>query len=158
MKKTALQIRDKCPFCDNRYRHLVGFDKESDHKLAAFKEFQPIESTLKGSEKPRSMIQLGLYWSCCRRVASNSKKEETDKSIDFKTKVKFSKEYPEFIKRFQVEEDDDGNRQTFLELPSVSLENADHLEACNYINIALEIMAGFIGVTKEQLIAARNDT
>jgi len=137
----ALQIRDKTlyPYTDQ--------DKED---LREFKDNQVLVAKLKGYKKPRSLVQLGLYWTLCHRVAQMLSDHETQWSredIDFEVKIKVAKENPSMIRRYRAI-----NGIVYMEPISIAFVNMAHLEACKYFDKAFPVMAKMIGATVEDLL------
>ena len=116
----------------------------SEEDLERIKEFKPnqvLRAKLWGHKKPRSVIQLGMYWALCKVVADNLEgmsKEE----VDFQVKVELK-----HIKSFQVVKG-----STFIEVGSIAFRNLDHLEACRYFDRAWPVMAKMIGVSEDKLL------
>jgi len=124
------------------YHSLSIIDAESIEKIKEFKPNQILRAKLWGVKKPRSVIQLNLYWACCKTVADNLE-GKTKEDIDFDVKVALK-----HIKAFRVVKN-----ITFIEVGSISFENLAHLSACNFFDRAFPVMAKMIGVRTEELLA-----
>ena len=121
-------------------------DKDQE-EARGFKPNQIVRLKCYGAEKPRSYIQLRLYWACAKTVSENHPQDLTRDDVDFEVKIKVAKHYPSMIRRFKSV---DGT--VFMEPISIAYRNMKHLEACNFFDRAFPIMAEMIGVTKEELL------
>ena len=141
MKECPLQIRDKCPACGHKFLHLIEMVSDAS-MLSEFKLFQILKAKLYGVLKPRSVIQLHLYWALCGVVAGNLE-DMTKEDVDFEVKVKLK-----HIKSFKVIKG-----ATYIEVDSIAFRNLPHLEACNFFDRAFSVMAKMINVTLDELMA-----
>ncbi len=121
--------------------------------IEAFKTYeinQILRAKLTGHKKPRSILQLQLYWVKCGHVAqllSDHTTQFTKNDIDFEVKIKVAKEHPSMIKRFKSV-----NGIVYMEPISISFQNMPHLEACNFFDFAFVIMAGMANTTVDELL------
>ena len=122
---------------------LKATSQEDLTKLKDFKVNQILKAKLTGIKKPRSVTQLNTYWAACTLVADNSA-DKSKEQVDFDVKILLR-----HIKSMRTV----GN-ETFLEVDSISFKNLSHLEACGYFDRAFPVLAGMIGVTEDQLMAA----
>ena len=116
----------------------------------AYEINQILRAKLTGHRKPRSVLQLRLYWAVCNQVAqllSDHENQFTRNDIDFEVKIRVAKKHPSMIRRFKSL---DGI--VYMEPISISFANMPHLEACNYFDFAFPIMADMIGTTVEELL------
>ena len=112
---------------------------------------QILRAKLTGHKKPRSVLQLRLYWAVCNQVAqllSDHENQFTRNDVDFEVKIKVAKKHPSMIRRFKSV---DGI--VYMEPISIAFQNMPHLIACNYFDFAFSIMAGMAGTTVDKLLA-----
>ena len=133
MIECALQLRDDYT--------VKPFSQEDLDKVKEFKPNQILRGKLWGVKKPRSLIQLRLYWVLCQTVADNLD-GVTKEDVDWKCKKECK-----LIKRFEVEKD-----KVFIEMMSVAIANLPHMEACNYFDRAFKVMAKILDVKVEELL------
>ena len=139
MKKLAMQ-----PQRLNGQLVLVPMCEED--KLAGYKINQPLVVTVKGSRKERSLVQLGTYWACCRVVSEQHRQFADDKEVDDQLRVNL-----EFYDKNRCRVDAAGNTHIFYR--SIAVDNLEHVEACQYFDRAFDLMAEWLGITREMLIA-----
>jgi len=125
---------------NNEYA-LKVMSEEDRLKMKEFKPNQILRARLYGVKKPRSVIQLHLYWALCQVVAQNLE-DKTKEDIDFEVKLALK-----HIKSFKVVKG-----VTYIEMDSISFANLDHIEACGYFDRAFPVMAKMIDVSTEELL------
>ena len=146
----ATQLRDSCPFCKHGYLHTAPYSEDDREALLGYKLFQILRTKIWGIKKPRSVIQLNLYWAVCKHVAellSDQNNIFTKRGVDFQIKVRVSQDKPELVQHFGSV---DG--KTYVALMSTSFANMKHLEACEYYDAAYKLMESMTGVDKDELI------
>jgi hypothetical protein len=120
-----------------------------DDLRAKFCRNQMVKQTITpiGAQKQRSVAQLNLYWACCKEVADNTddQKWNTKEKVDFQCRVIL-----DFRDKSYIAVRPDGTVQ--FKYRSISFKNLKHMEACNYFTRAFDVMAGFLGVTVEDLV------
>jgi hypothetical protein len=138
MKKTVLQA-----FKSNGKIYLRPFDEHSETTIKGFKPNQLLKANISGTRKERSYKQLSTYMDCCGWVADN-KDDETKESIDFEVRVQLR-----HLKGFKVI-----NGVAFALVDSISYDNLEHLEACNYFGRAFPVLAKMVGLTVDEMLRA----
>ena len=116
----------------------------------AYEVNQILRAKLTGHRKPRSVLQLRLYWAVCNQVAqllSDHENQFTRNDIDFEVKIRVAKKHPSMIRRFKLV-----GGIVYMEPISISFANMPHLEACNYFDFAFGVMADMIGTTVDELL------
>ena len=138
MKEIAVQLKDKV---------LHPFSEEDLEILKEYKQHQILKCRLQGVQKPRSYLQLKLYWSAARIVANNTdnKQWNTKDKVDFQCRVKLHFADPDTV----VVKPDGTIAYKYR---SIAFKNLSHIMACNYFDRAFEVMAKFLGITSEKLI------
>lgn len=121
---------------------LHPFDPESAELLREYYENQPIRAKTTGIKKPRSYQQLKAYWKACEIVAENREEFESKYDVDWQVRVDLK-----FYDRMTVQ----GNK-IIVECRSISYAQLDHIEACRFFDRAFELMAGWLGVTVDELL------
>ena len=123
------------------HKTLAVMSESDSEKLKEFHPNQILRAKIYGIKKPRSVIQLNLYWACCQSVADNLD-GVTKEEVDFDVRVALR-----FIKRLKV-----SAGITYVEPMSISFANLPHIEACNYFDRAFPVMAKMINVTVDELL------
>ena len=116
----------------------------------AYEVNQILRAKLTGHKKPRSVLQLRLYWAVCNQIAqllSDHENQFTRNDVDFEVKIKVAKKHPSMIRRFKSV---DGI--VYMEPISISFQNMPHLEATKFFDFAFPIMASMVGTTVEELL------
>ena len=137
MKEVALQRIDR--------NTLKCFSEEDADAIAEFPVHKLLRAKITGALKPRSYEQLKLYHAACRTVAENTEDPNwaTKERVDFQCKV-----ICRLIKEFVVV-----NGVTHIIPGSVSYSEMSHLEACNYIDRAIDVMAKFLSLTRDEFLS-----
>jgi hypothetical protein len=114
----------------------------------AYKRNQIVQLRVKGTQKPRSVKQLNLYWKCCGLVAENTVNPmwNTKEKVDFQCRTGLH-----FVDPDLVAVKADGT--VVFSYRSIAFRNLRHIESCKYIDRAIQHMADFLGCTAKQLIA-----
>ena len=137
MKEVALQRIDR--------NTLKCFSEEDADAISEFPVHKLLRAKITGALKPRSYDQLKLYHAACRVVADNT----DDPNWNSKEKVDFQcKVICRLIKEFVVV-----NGVTHIIPGSVSYSEMSHLEACNYIDRAIDVMAKFLSLTRDEFLS-----
>lgn len=76
----------------------------------------------------------------------------TQGDVDFQVKIQVAKKHPGMIRRFLSV-----NGVVYMEPISIAYVNMKHLEACRFFELAWPILAGMIGVTKDELLKNANN-
>ena len=123
----------------NNTLHPFG---ETDYEI--LREFKPnsiLRVKLSGVKKPRSYLQLKLYWSACNLVAENTEDPHwnTKDKVDFQCRVHTHFVDPDCV---VVKPD----KTVAFKYRSISFANLGHIEACNYFDQAFRVMAKFLMV------------
>ena len=124
---------------------LSPFSKEDAEQLKIFKPNQLLRSKISGIKKERSVIQLRMFWACCRTIAENTEDENWNTPekvcIQIKLALKFFKSVivtPEGSIHF--------------DLDSISFENLGQIEANKIFDRSWPLMAKKISITVDKLL------
>jgi len=114
--------------------------------LAEFKENQIVNLKITGTQKARSIKQLGTYFAGCKLVSKNTddQKWNTYQKTDYQLRNRL--QFYDHGMTLVI----NGNVQ--FKVRSISFKNLKHIEANNYFGRAFETMAKFLGVTVEVLM------
>jgi len=137
MIEVSLQLQK-----DNTTLRVIS--EEDEQRIMEFHPNQILRAKLYGVKKPRSVIQLNLYWALCKVVADNLEGKGKE-DIDFDVKVALK-----HVKAFRIV-----NGVTFIEVGSISFANLYHLEACGFFDRAFPVMAKMIGVSTDELLGTQ---
>lgn len=147
-----------------RRKAAIAFQKQngvahpfSEEDKIAYSEFIENQVTLfevktKGNSaiKQRSWQQFKLFHAAIRVVVTNTEEADWNTVAKAKLKLKVLLNY--------VNEDaivyDEKKRQVVVQYRSFGYDALPHMEACDVFNRAWPILAGVIGITKQQLIEA----
>lgn len=131
---------------------LKPFSQEDADKLSKYREFQVLRAKIKGTKKERSYQQLKLYFGCCETVAKNTDdpKWNMKEKVDFQCRV-----ITHFVDPNLIAVRPDGTVQFFYR--SISFDNLEHIDACNYFDRAFDVMAKVLKITREELIENSED-
>lgn len=133
--------------CQIRSGALYPFSAEDKAELSNFHDNQIVHVRVKGTTKRRSILQLRLFWACCRTVSENTE----DIAWNEKSKVAFQiKVALHFVDPNMIAVRPDGT--VVFQYRSISFANLKHIEAGRFFDRAFEIMAAKIGVTVEKLL------
>lgn len=118
---------------------------EEDKARLAHKPNQPIRGKLTELRDARSLRQLRMYWASCNAVAESSPdpKLDTKDAVDWHTRIAL-RFYDE--NKIAV----DGPR-VIVQLKSIAFENLKHLAMNDFMDRALRLHAGWLGVSKGEL-------
>ena len=119
---------------------------DDQEKSKAYKFNQPVTVKMKGSKHERSLKQLGTYWACCGAVAENHKQFRDMYEVDDQLRVDL-----EFYDKNRCRVGADGQLHVFY--LSIAVANLEHIEACKYFDLAFDLMALWLGITRKMLIA-----
>lgn len=142
MKEIALQYKDKL---------FHPFSKEDQEKASEFKDNQIVTGKLRGAKKPRSLIQLRLYWAVCQNVANNTEAPgwKIKEQVDFQVRVALHFYDPGLI----IAKPDGSIAVSYR---SIAFKNLGHCEACNFFDRAFEIMARHLKCSVDELLKNTN--
>ena len=142
MKQITCQIKDKT---------LRPHSEEDLEILNEYKENQVVRVKISGVQKPRSLIQMRLYWATCKTVADNTDNKgwNTKDKVDFQCRVK-----THFVDPNTVVVKPDG--EVVYKYLSIAFKNLPHIMANNYFDRAFQEMAKFLGVSVEKLLEQIN--
>ena len=119
------------------------FSAEDKERASEFKDNQVVIGRLTGTKKTRSLKQLRLFWQCCKKIAENTNDENWNSKERVAEQVKIKCQY---IKSYIVV-----GKAVHIITGSISYKEMSHMQACNFINRAIEEMAKHIGVTVDDL-------
>ena len=148
MKEIFTQIRDRCPFCKQKFGpYFLPWGDDDREKSLAFKLYQIVRNKIYGVEKERSLKQLRTYWAACQFLADNTEHKQwnTKNKVDFQCRVD-----AHLVDKDLIVVRPNGE-YVFCYL-SIAFKNMAHLEACHYFDIAYGTMAAFWNTTKKQSI------
>jgi len=133
--------------CQLKDNVLYPFSSEDQEKLKGYKDNQVVKAKIQGAKRPRSYIQLKLYFACCKTVAENSSEQmwNSKEKVDFNCRVACH-----FVNPDLVCVQKDGTVE--FSYRSISFANLRHIEACNYFTQAFEVMAKKLNITKDNLL------
>lgn len=134
MIQIALQYKDKL---------FYPFSKEDQEKASEFKDNQIVTGKLQGAKKPRSYLQLKLFWGCCKTVAENTNDPNWNTKNKVAEQVKIKCRY---IKSYIVV-----NGDVHIITGSISYKEMSHMQATNFITNAIDEMAKFLNVPVDDL-------
>lgn len=143
MKEIAFQI-------DDQYR-FVPASAEELKKAKNYHRHQIVRAKVSGFKKPRSYLQLKMFWACCKIVADNTEDQywNTKEKVAFQVKVAL-----QFIDINKTIVDPSG--YVHLHYRSISFQSLPHMEANKFFDHAWPIMAQKIGVTVDELLENSN--
>ena len=138
MKEACFQIKDKA---------LHPFSEEDLEILREYKPNQILRVKLQGVKKPRSYLQLKLYWAGCKLVSENTEDKgwNTKEKVDFQCRV-----HTHFVDPDCVVVKKDGT--VVFNYRSIAFANLGHIESCNYFDQAFKVMAKFLMVPVDTLM------
>ena len=123
------------------------FSAEDKEKWDGYQDNQIVRAKITGIKKPRSYIQLKLYWTLCNTVADNTDDPmwNTKSKVDFQCRVGCH-----FVERDLIVVKKDGS--IAFQYKSIAFANLGHIEATNYFERAFDLMAKKLGVTVDKLM------
>ncbi|RLB87959.1 MAG: hypothetical protein DRH26_14525 [Deltaproteobacteria bacterium] len=124
---------------------LVPFSPEAKDLLKNFKPNQIVKVKVSGVKKERSVIQLRLFWACCRTVADNTEDESWNTPDKVCIQIKIALK---FFKSIIVTPDN----HVHFDLDSISFENLSQVNANKIFDRSWPIMAKKIGVSVDTLL------
>lgn len=124
---------------------LKPFSKEDSEALKAYKPNQILQAKISGIRKERSVIQLRLFWACCRTIADNTEDENwnTPEKVCLQVKIALK-----FFKTIVVGPDG----KIHFEPDSISFENLSQVNANKIFDRGWTVMAKQIGISVEELL------
>ena len=139
MKEIAAQIKSDYT--------LHPFGETDLEILREYKPNQILRVKLQGVKKPRSYIQLRLYFAGCKLVSENTEDPHwnTKEKVDWQCRV-----HTHFVDPDVVVVKHDGT--VVFKYRSISFANLGHIEACNYFDQAFKVMAKFLMVPVDILM------
>lgn len=155
----ATQLRNSCPLCKQSfglyYLPVYDEDRESSRN---YKVNQILRSKFTGTEKPRSIRQMGLYWAACKFTADNLdqlnpkwRHWNSKDNVDFQLRVAL-----DFRNKKVLAVSADGS--VAFRYKSIAFRNLKHIMACGYFTEAFELMASVLGMDDDKFIAAVKST
>lgn len=151
MIEIPTQLLNVCPLCNQSFGlFFMPHGDEAQEESKAYKLYQILKSKFWGIAKPRSVIQLNLYWACCKLVSELLSDHENildESDIDFDIKIRIAKKKPAMIKRFKFV-----NGIYHMAYISVAFRNMKHLEACKYFDSAFPMLGKDVGMDEDELI------
>lgn len=122
------------------------YSQEDHDKGQAYKINMVCRAKITGYQDQRSLAQLKLYWACCNLTAQNNDDPAWATREDVSFQVKLA------LQHFNHEKISVVGAKVFFEVGSISYENMGHLEACNFMTRAYDVMAAKVGVTADVLV------
>ena len=124
---------------------LKPFSQEDKELLKNYLPNQILKAKVSGIQKERSVIQLRMFWACCRTVASNTEDSNwnTPEKVCIQVKIALK-----FFKSVVVI--DDGS--IHFDLDSISFKNLKQIEANKVFDRSWSIMSKKIGITVDELL------
>jgi len=118
---------------------------EQDKAATAHKANQVIRGKLTEIRDARSLRQLRMYWASCNIVAENSPdpKLNSKEAVDWHTRVGLRFYDPDKIAVI--------GEKVVIQTRSIAFENLKHLEMNKFMDGALGLHAGWLGVSKREL-------
>lgn len=129
---------------------LVPFDIPTIEAMKGVSKNELVRGKFSGSKKGVSLPQFGLYWACCALVAGNTENQEMNTKEKVSEYVKLKIGWTDFRQVYS-----DGT--VHIKTKTLSHDNIDHFIFDNYFSQALEVMAGFLKITPEQLVFNAKD-
>lgn len=150
MKKLVNIHELTCQIQQNQ--QLWPFSEEDLEQLKDYYPNQLLRVSVKGTTKERSLIQLRLYFACCKKTADNTDDPQwnTKEKTDFSCRVALH-----FVDPKVTAVAPDGT--VVFRYRSIAFKNLKHIKACNYFNRAFELQALKIGKTVEELTKFAKD-
>ncbi len=111
----------------------------------AHKPNQPIRGKLTEFRDARSLKQLRMYWASCNAVAENSPdpKLNSREAVDWHTRVGLRFVDPNRVAVI--------GEKVIIHVRSIAFENLKHLEMNKFMDGALGLHAGWLGISKGEL-------
>ena len=129
--------------CQIKGKTLHPASPEDLGQLSEYSQNQIVKVKVTGFKKPRSYLQLKLFWACCRSVATNTDDPNWNHQDKVAEQVKIK---TKFIDSYMVVEG-----VVHIKTKSIAFKNLSHMESCKFFDRAFEIMAKFLGCTVEEL-------
>jgi len=138
-------------FVQRKSDSLVPNSQEDSEILREFQTNKLLRIKVYGVKKPRSVLQLNMFWACCQTVTDNTQDGQwnTKEKVAFQVKVALN-----FVDLNKTIVDPKGN--VHFHYRSISFKQLPHMEACRFFDRAWEIMAAKIGVTVDKLLENSN--
>lgn len=134
---------------------LVPDSKEDLNIIKGFKKNVPIKAKITSVKKYRSLRQLRAFHAACRKICDNSNNPNLDTPAKVKTYVKLHCGFIEEDKLKGSVPCPKCNTQVEIVhwiLKSLSFDESDHIEVCEFLDKAFPFMADLIGTTEEALL------
>ena len=134
---------------------LLPYSQEDKEALRDLREGMPIEASLKGSKKYRSLKQMRAFHAACRSIAENSDNPNLNTIEKVKVYVKL---HCGFIQEDKLKATPpcphcgEEIEQTYWILKSLSYKDSDHIEVTDFFAKAFPFMADLLGVSEEELL------
>lgn len=128
---------------------FVPADEDSEKKFNRIGAGEIFNVDIRKVEK-RSLEQNNLFWKCCTIVAENTE----DRNWNTKRKVCDQCLIDQKLIEYWTQYNNPKTNKIMLnlKLKSVSFENMEHLDACDFFTKAFDYMASKIGITSDELI------
>ena len=125
----------------------VPFSKKDQDKWNSYRDNQVTKHNVYGVQKQRSYEQLRMFFAACDIVAQNTE----DPMLNTKEKVAFAiKVRLDFINPNRIAVTNNGD--IIFEYRSISYDNLNHIEACDFFNRAFKELANMIGIANDELL------
>ena len=138
-------------FLQRKNNQLWPISVNDEEIVKKFPTDRVLRAKVYGVNKPRSILQLNMYFATCQTVADNTEDIywNTKDKVDFQCRVATN-----FIDKEKSIVDPHGN--VHFQYRSIAFKNLPHIEACDYFNKAWEIMATKLGVSVDKLLENSN--
>ena len=124
---------------------LSPFSQEDKEALKNYHPNQILKAKVSGIQKERSVIQLRMFWACCRTVAENTEDENWNTPDKVCIQVKIALK---FFKAVVVTPDG----HIHFDLDSISFANLKQVEANKVFDRSWVILAKKIGIPVDELL------
>jgi hypothetical protein len=134
-------------FVQRKYNRFEPISQGDEDKIKDFPTDKVLRLKVYGVQNPRSLIQLNLFWACCKAVSDNTE----DRYWDSKEKVAFQvKVALNFVNLNETIVDPHGN--VHFKYRSISFKELPHMEATKFFDRAFEVLAAKLNITVESLL------
>jgi len=125
---------------------LTPFSQEDTEKLSSFKNNQIVVASVSGTTKERSLIQLRLFFACCRTVVENTDDVNWNNVDKVKNQIKVKLQFIDLNKSTVV------NNTFYPHYRSISFAELKFMEANTFFDRAFPVLAKKIGISVDELL------
>jgi hypothetical protein len=118
-------------------------------QMSSGEEFNAEISEIKDALR-RSYSQLGMYWSACQLVASNTEDVNWNTKEKVDEQCKIAARHVDFWIHYQNKKT--GEQALQIKTKSIAFTELAHIESCGYFDQAFQTMADKIGISIDDLI------